>query len=270
MLGCDDNDDYCNVKKKINSKLGWLNKCTFLTMNDQIIHGCIETHCNVSFQKGNKKYEHMTNFTTGSFNDILGRCDNMGVFVHDDCWKYVKNEFDVELKYSSFPIDKTNIKYYDKILNINYGKIEAYWSQDFQFDVAYKKGHSYLCESPLKNTESAKAIKKILTILKIKDKKERMSPSTSATFYKSGIIKVGIDGNFWKISKGKWVKMQGDVKLSKVSVDILDKKAIKKLNSLNQIGDICNGTIAIKSFEYDKKKKKVNLILLHIVNENHE
>lgn len=269
MLGCDDNEEYCNIKKKINSKLRWLNKCTFLTLNDQVIHGCIETHCNVSFQKEDKIYEHITKFSTGSFNDIIGNgVNNMGIFVHDDCWKYVKKEFGIELKYSSFPIDTTRIKSYEKLLNINYGKIEAYWSQDFMFDLAYKKGHIYLCESPLKNEKSAKAINKVMSILKIKDKGSRVSPSTSATFYSSGTIKVGLDGNFWKISKGKWVKVQGDVKLSKVVVDMKDKSAMKKLNSLTQIGEICNGTVVIKSFEYDHKNKKVNLVLLHITNDD--
>lgn len=65
MLNCDDgNEEYCNIKKKINSKLKWLNKCTFLTLNDKIVHGCIETSCNVSFQKGNKEYEHITKMST--------------------------------------------------------------------------------------------------------------------------------------------------------------------------------------------------------------
>lgn len=268
MLGCDDNEEYCKIKKKINSKLGWLNRCTFLTLNDQVIHGTIETACNVSFQKGNKTYEHITKFSTGSFNDILlgYNADNMGIFVHDDCWKYVKKEFGVELKYSSFPINRTKIKSHEKLLNINYGKIEAYWAQDFMFDVAYKKGQIYLCESPLKNEESGKAIKKVLSKLKIKDKGSRVSPSTSASFYSSGTIKVGIDGNFWKISKGKWAKIQEDVKLSKVVVDMNDKSAMKKLNSLTQVGDICNGTVAIKSFECDHSKKKIHLVLLHAVN----
>jgi hypothetical protein len=229
-----------------------------------VIHGCIETACNVTFEKGNNTYEHITKLSTGTFTDILGSCNNMGVFVHDDCWKYVKNEYGIELKYSDFPIDRTKIKSYEKILNIDYGKIEAYWSQDFMFDLAYKKGQIYLCESPLKNTESAKAIKKILSILKIKDKGSRQSPRTSATFYKNGTIKIGIDGNFWKISKGKWIKIQGEVKLSKVTVDVGDKRAMKKLNSLTQVGDICNGTVAVKSFEYDHKKKKIYLVLKHV------
>lgn len=62
--------------------------------------------------------------------------------------------------------------------------------------------------------------------------------------------------------------VQGDVKLSKIVVDMADKSAMKKLNSLTQVGDICNGTVAVKSFEYDYKKKKVHLVLLHIVDYN--
>jgi hypothetical protein len=263
MLGSDD-EEYIKIEKKINSKLKWLNRCTFLTLNDKVIHSCIETECNVSFRKNNKQYEHITKFSSGSLSDIIGASENMGVFVHDDCWKFVKQTTGVELKYSSFPIDRKNIKYHDKILNINYGKIEQFWSQDFMFDLAYKKGLDYLCESPLKNKQSATAIKKVLSILKIKKKDGRLSPSTSATFYKTGTIKIGIDGNFWKKYEGKWIKIQGTPKTSKIIVDFADKKAVKKLNDINQIGDMLSTTVAVKSFDYDHKKKLASVTILHL------
>lgn len=41
-----------NIKK--NTK--WLNKCTFLTANNKIVHGCSEVDCNIFFQDKKKKF----------------------------------------------------------------------------------------------------------------------------------------------------------------------------------------------------------------------
>lgn len=257
--------EYHEIKKKIGSKLNWLNHCTVLAMDDSVIHGCIETNCNVTFQKGNKIYEALGKHSTGSFNDIItSGYTNVGIFVHDDCWKYTKDKIGIELKYSDFPVDRTKIYSYEKLFNVSYGKIEAYWAQDFIFDMAFKKGHIALCESPLKSSACSSTIKKVMSSLKIKKKDGRVSPSTSATFYKNGTIKVGIDKNFWKVSHGKWAKVMGETILSKVEINMKDKNAIKKLKTLTQIGDICNGTVVVKSFETNHKKHTIKMQLLHI------
>ena len=70
----------------------WLIKCTFLCANtDSIIHGCKEISCNNEFvDKKNHKYYH------GVSNLLF---EDYGVFVHTDCWKFIKKEYNIELKY---------------------------------------------------------------------------------------------------------------------------------------------------------------------------
>jgi hypothetical protein len=48
-----------------------------------------------------------------------------GVFIHTDCWKYIKNEYNIELTYSHLLIINKNLD--KKVFKfINYGIIEKF------------------------------------------------------------------------------------------------------------------------------------------------
>jgi len=104
----------------------WINSCTFLTANNKIIHGCREVGGNIHFiDKKSNKYIHSTTYESG-------RLIN-GIFVHTDCWKYIVKTHNIKLNYSYLPIKKIetiNNKIFDFI---NYGEIEKYWEQQFDF-----------------------------------------------------------------------------------------------------------------------------------------
>jgi len=187
--------------RDLNKKTLWLDKCTFLAANDKIIHGCNETTCNTTFiDKNNNKYKHQIEYNNNMMH---------GVFVHTDCWKYINNEYNIELSYSYLPITKKikNFVLLDKMFDfINYGKIEKYWNQFFDFIQILIDGNEELCYSPLKSELVASNIKKVVNKLKIKID-GRIGPVSSASFYEDGMYKIGNDKNIW-IKKKKWIKKQ--------------------------------------------------------------
>jgi hypothetical protein len=190
--------------KKLKRDTNWLYKCTFLCANNKVVHGCSEIGCNNQFVDANKNlYIHSTVYDS----------DNMyGVFVHTDCWKFVKNEFKIELNYSYLPIIKNKL-YYNKIFSfIDYGIIEKYWEQNFDFFSIVNDSNEELCYSPLKSTLVAKNIKKVLSQLKIKYNPERKGPHTSATFYKNNLFKIGSNGNIWFTKSNKWLEIKDTIK----------------------------------------------------------
>jgi hypothetical protein len=194
--------------------------------------------------------------TKGSVMDAYyDGCINIGVFVHTDCWKYVKNTVGINLKYSDLPILS------NKFFNISYGKIEKYWSQDFMFDSAYDNNEIDLCMSPLKNIIAAKAVNKILSQLKIVKKDRRSGPSVSATFYAKGNVKIGNDGNFWQIKNGKWNRINKSIDITTVTIPYTDKKALKKLEKIPQIGDV-NLTCALFVSKFVMGKKDIIVTLI--------
>jgi hypothetical protein len=259
-----------NVSNQFSKKLQWLNKCTFLTANNEIIHNCKEISCNIDFKdnKGNI-YEHVFKYNTKYYNDYdyyYGVNKNIGIFLHTDCWKFIKNTYKLELKYLHLPIIYKNITE-NKIFNIDYDKIEKYWSQDFNFKQVLDDKNEYLCESPLKNEKSAKRIKHIFCKLKIKNDENRKSPLTSATFYDENSIKIGNDNNFWIKNGGKWIKMDGKIKTIKFK--LTDKIKIKKLKSIPQNGYFNNVPIFISSLEITKNKNLEIKIIYLTQNDNH-
>jgi hypothetical protein len=86
-----------------------------------------------------------------------------GVFVHTDCWKFVKNKYNIELNYYNLLIIEKNIlspKIFDFI---NHGSIEKYWQQDFDLFGIVADSNEELCNNPLKSNLVAKNIKKIIS-----------------------------------------------------------------------------------------------------------
>ena len=225
------------IKKNLNLKIQskWLNKCTFLTTNNKIIHGCKEISCNIDFKdKNGNIYNHET----------FG-----GVFVHTDCWKFIDNEYKLKLNYSFLPIININ-QTCNKIFDfVNYGLIENYWNQNFEFITIIADSNEELCISPLKSNIVAKNIKKVFSQLKIKNDPMRKSPHVSATFYNNGIYKVGSNKNIWTVKFGKWMEIKSTITLKLVNPKF-------KINSF--YGDfnkepifIIKKTINKKNIEYD-------------------
>ena len=194
--------------KKLKKDTKWLNKCTFLCANNKVVHRCREIGCNNQFIDSSKNiYVHSTVYDSHIENDMYG------VFVHTDCWKFVKNEINIELNYSYLPIKKNKL-YYNKTFDfINYGTIQKYWEQYFDFIKIITDSNEELCSSPLKSSLVAKNIKKVLSQLKIKYNPERKGPHVSATFYKNNLFKVGSNGNIWFTKSNKWLEIKDTILL---------------------------------------------------------
>jgi hypothetical protein len=124
----------------------WLDKCTIL-LSSGVIHDCEETGCSVEFtDKKGQTY----------FLDT-----EKGLFLHTNCFRFVKKHYGVSLTLASLPSKQLGHKKY-KAFPINYGDIEKYWRQDFLFDRVVADGKSYYLCNPLTNEQNAKRIMTII------------------------------------------------------------------------------------------------------------
>jgi len=225
----------------------WLYKCTILTTNNEIIHNCREVSCNVDFVAPNKnKY-----IASLDYKFSYPSTKNKGLFVHDDCFLYMKNKHQIELKFSDLAISK-KISWKPQSF-IKYENIETYWKQDFDYVSIIKDNNIWMCTSPLISDKNGKRIDNIIKQMKIK--KDRKAPSLSASFYKSGIIKFGNNNKFWKINHGKWIEMKGEIKIKKVELEMIHYK-------FPQLGETNTKPIFIKNFITENKKHYVTIISL--------
>lgn len=241
-----DTKSFENKIKLIEKNTKWLNNCTFLCANNKVIHGCKEVACNISFRdkKGNS-YTNTTNY------DLDGM---YGVFTHTDCWKFIKKEYGLSLSYSHLPInihDVTKNKIFDFV---NYGMIEKYWGQDFNFIQMISDNNQELSESPLKNTLVAKNIKKIFTKLKIRTDPKRVGPLVSATFYKPNTYKVGTNGNIWQVTASKWIECKDT---DKIKLANPNKNFIKKMVFS---GDYNNEPVFVFNIKENKKNIEYDIL----------
>ena len=184
-----------------------------------------------------------------------------GVLIHQDCWNFVKNNYNIELKYKDLPIRYLDSDKNPPLFNIDYGEITKYLSQDFAYDELYVDNNTYMLDSPLlqTNKKNIYRIKKIITQLNIK-KIERPSPSISATFYKNNEIKLGNDNFFWIIKNGRWTKIKDEVFKKTIIFD----KNFKKLSIINKIpaiGEYSKEPLFVLHF---KKTNKVETQIVFI------
>lgn len=254
---------YCNAKKIFGSKVNWLDNCSFLTANNKVLHGVKEVSCTIDFKYKNEIYIHnysneydLSNFIMEFSNPNI---KNYGVFIHTDCLKFIKKNYNIDLKYSDLFIKKDNMNY---IKNVKYGDIKKYLSQDFRFGKLILDKNHYMCLSPLKDSKNARRISKIINQMKLKNDVNRNSPSISATLYSNGNIKIGSDNNFWKISNRKWLKMKGNILKKKININLKDKKQVKILNSLVQLGEVSKTPVFVESF--NRTKNNVSLIVIYL------
>ena len=166
--------------------------------------------------------------------------EDKGIPVHTACWKMVKEKAKVNLVYEHFDINKfwINMKFpkfklkdqpkvlskknffesgkakyiYFAYSDFDYNVILKYWLQEFNLKkLQNKKSEWYLLFSPTENSpESKKNAERIMKNVKKLNKKEvnkikkdRPSPSESATQFKEGTKKKGNDGNMYIISVNK-------------------------------------------------------------------
>jgi len=164
-----------------------------------------------------------------------------GIFIHCDCWKFVKITYGIDLHYSNLPVNYKDIsKQIPPLMNINYGEIKKYWKQDMDFYKIVLDKNTYMLDSPLvsSNTNNINRIKNIIGQLKLK-KELRPSPPISATFYKNNTIKIGNNNNFWIIKNNKWNEIKENVIKKKYIFDYKNK-LIYKILDLPQIAEYNN------------------------------
>ena len=252
-------------KNKINKSIKWLKKCTVLLENNQVIHNCFETSCNGDFKKSSKKGElYDCTGNKSKFTTYFSNVTNFGIFLHDDCWKFVMKKYGIKLEYKNIPVlnlDKNTM--YKRVCtedNVNYGVISKYWSQYMDYDKMYLDNNIWMAYSPLINdSKNNVRIKKIIAQLNLK-KMDRPSPSISATFYKTGNIKIGNNNNFWIISNRKWKEIKETVVEKKYNNIKINNNIISQINNIPQIGSYNNKMIFIKNYSY--KNKKLNIVLM--------
>jgi hypothetical protein len=208
-----------NKIKDLYDKTLWLESCTLLLENNQVIHGAEEGSCSIDFFKDGKYYENI--FQYSDFANKKLKC----IFLHDDCYQYIKTKYGIELTFGHLP--PYNLKS-SNLFNIKYGEIEKYQEQDYDFPQIIKDRKQYLCLSPLLNGKNITQINKNIRALNLKNDPKRKGPAVSATFYKTGDIKLGLNGMFWIISKGKWMEIKEKPKKIKIKLNN-DTSKIKKI-----------------------------------------
>ena len=249
-----------NISKLI-VNTAWMNNCSMLLVNDDIIHNLYETAGNVRFENKDVVAEHIIPLYSRT-NFAIFPC---GVFIHTDCLNYVNHKFNIDLRYSHLPpMAKIHSK---KIFDFNYGIIEKYYSQFFDFLEVAIDNKVYLCSSPLKRDKNITQIDKNISNLKLKRDPNRKGPMTSATFYKNKTIKVGRDGMFWIIKNGKWQQIKDKPIMMKINIDInkisnREKKYIERIPYIGETNN--NGIFIIKSARIitNRHAYKIELLLL--------
>jgi len=246
-------DDYLNIddkKFKMLQKITeWLKKCTILTANNMVIHNCDEINCNDTFSSPNND-EYVVDMMSKSF--TYPYVKNKGLFIHNDCWTYIMNKYNIELKFGDLAIINN---FYGSVLPyVNYMNIGKYNnSQHFDFPSIIKDNNIWMCTSPLKCEKNAKRIDKIFSQLKLK--KNRKGPAMSASSYNNGSIKIGNNNKFWIKEKGKWVEMKGTINTMTIELE-------KKHYRIPQVGEYNIKSIFIQDFITKNKKNYVKIIYI--------
>lgn len=213
-------DQFINSIKSMKKNTKWMEKCTFLAADGSVVHGCKEVGCNIDFQdlKSNR-------FIAQTYNEDFDT--KYGVFVHTDCWKFIKQVHGLKLQYKHLPIKPIDRVERKVLKDVDYGFMEKYWDQDFNFLGMIADGNELMGLSPLKSELVAKYVNKIFGKLKIKLNPERIGPIVSASFYKPNTYRIGLNGSIWLVKGGRWVEVHDTVEFSVKIKDI--QKVIKKI-----------------------------------------
>jgi hypothetical protein len=245
--------------EKFSKHTQWMFNCSMLMIDNNVIHGLKEQSCNIDFGKAGFSATHIGKYTSEgeySFKEL----GIYGIFIHTDCWKFIKQTYNVDLKFGDLPRLENNSRY--KIFDIDYGQIEKYWQQEFEFEEVVVDKKQYLCSSPLKHDKNIPQIKKNIAQLKIKNDSKRVGPSSSATFFDEGTIKIGNNKKFWIKNNNKWVQMNDTMVIIKIEVDLnkINRKTEKFLVNIPFIGMYNTNPIFIKSSVYNRNKYQLEII----------
>jgi hypothetical protein len=244
--------------KDIANKIKWINKPA------------------ITLYSNNKNKKEKVNAETYlPFIDMYDSYD-YGVFIHYDCWKFVKITYGIELKYNNLPVNyidlqkKKTLNDIVGMLKINYGEITKYWHQDFDFHKINEDKNTWMLESPL-NTSNVKNINRIKKIIaQFKFKKElRPSPPISATFYKINDIKIGNNNKFWIIKNNKWNEIKDDIIKKKYTFDSKNK-LLYKIMLIPRIGEYSKFPLFINNYKETKKNLIVEILGTELTINNFE
>ena len=185
---------------KIPKEHKWLTKALILTENGIIKN--VEDAYPTIHVNGKRYY-----FQKPKNKSDLDFLDGWGYLFHNDCYKLLQNT------YGNFSINDIKDDAVDVLLNKYPANdhISIYQEQEFRTNLAYFED-PYLLESPLINKKNRERVLQF-KIFKIKtesknnskktSKKDRPSPSESATLFDIGTKKIGNDGNEWIIKENK-------------------------------------------------------------------
>lgn len=264
--------------KNIIKNTKWLNKCTLLLKNNEIVHNCKEGGSNQFFvsTKTGKNYESINNYHNINIEQYYTKkistfIENIGIFIHTNCWKFIKINYNIKLKYKDLPLKfiKNDFLILKEILPINYYPVKKYWDQYFDYENMCLDNNDWIIENPLLpncDSKNIKRIKKIINQLKLSQQLNRIGPSISATFYKTNDIKLGNNNKFWKISNGKWVEIIDNIVTEQILIKLIpDKitplkmKFINYIKKLPQIGEVNIEPLFIENYFFNKKNKFIEI-----------
>lgn len=223
---------YCFICGLPSCNKSYLNKCSILTVYNDVVHDCEYVEQNI-FYKNKISYLALSNNykckNTDSPEINMIRC----LFIHTMCYKFVETQYKISLTYSMIPffiLPKLPSKLINNPLLINYGKIVELWNDDIE----------EIDDKILDFSKNKSRIKKIISQLKLKKDKGRKSPNISATFFKENMIKIGIDNNMWIIKNNKWIKYSDELETVKYEGKLTPKikKYIDSLYFLHQYSEI--------------------------------
>ena len=252
-----------DLKKMIKQTL-WMNKCTMLLTNNEVKHNCEETSCNGLFSdiKNKNSYTHLIQKYNVCY---YHKYSAEGVFIHTDCYKYIKLKYNIKLTYSNLPlIDDGELLWRRPIKYIKYGEIEYYWGQYLKFENICIDKKQYLCSSPLKNDKNISQINKNINGMKISNKYIlRPSPPISATYYKKNNIKFGNNGKLWIIKNSKWNEINEDIYNINITIDFkkINSKQKSFLKKLSFISQFNNYGVFVKTITFLNE----NIFILEII-----
>ena len=159
------NKDPINYKvEQFIKKTKWLNKCIFLSEDDEIIHKCTNKNNinNGCFKSENNNIEYKIMSYKKHCQDISENI-KYGMSLHKDCWKFIKYKYLFELKYSDIDTKIT--------FNDDNDPINKYCNQFMKFIKIFNEKKLYLCYSPLTNNNN-KNISRIMNRIKISSNTE--------------------------------------------------------------------------------------------------
>jgi len=218
-----------DLDKKYTSKIKWIEKASFMTATNEIKKTCSEISCSNVFYCAKKPHVKKSYISVLYPHRVYYDSeDNItGYFIHRDCYEFIKKKFKINIVFGDFYHSAKN----KLTLNdhyVNFGGVEKYWDQYFDWNKMIEDGNFWMAESPLKNAKNAKRIVKIIKQLKIKA--GRSGPTISASFFADGDIKIGNDGYFWIIKNKKWTKIPEKPVIEKIknTIPILLREPIGK------------------------------------------